>query len=330
MTTGFFEGKFLPLHTGHQWAIHSASLRVDILYVVLGFNRKRDAEICRRDNIKEIMPELRMSWLGNICNRLKNVKIISIEDFDEEYNFGKMVAIHKKMIPNFNVVFSSEIKYDNIFKQIYPWAKSVLIDPNRTTVNISAEAIRKDPFKYWDYLPHVVKKFFNTKILITGVESVGKSTMVKLLAKHFNCSKDVQEVGREYCEEYSNILTAEMFDNIAIDHYREIERSSNFQYSFIDTDAVVTQYYLEKYCNTNSKFIDAMIEKQKNYFDKIFFMEPTVPWVDDGFRFLENSRQEDNEYLKSLYEKYKYKNLNIIDNQNYQGRFEHIVKLLIN
>ena len=328
MTTGFLEGKFLPLHTGHQRAIYSASSQVDKLYVVLGFNRERDSEICRKDKIKEISPELRMSWLGNICSQLKNVKIISIEDFDEKYDFYKMVDIHKKMIPNFSVVFSSEIKYDNIFKKIYPWAKSILIDPNRETVNISAERIRENPFKYWEYLPHVVKKFFNKKILITGVESVGKSTIVKLLAKHFNCSIDIQEVGRDYCEEYSNILTAEMFDDIVIDHYKAIEKSGSFQYSFVDTDAVVTQYYLEKYCNTNSEFIDAMIEKQKNYFDKIFYLEPTVPWFDDGFRFLEKSRQEDNEYLKSLYEKYKYDNLNYIDNPNYQERFRQIIKLL--
>ena len=62
-TVGFIGGKFLPFHLGHIYVILAASNYVDKLYVVLSSSKKRDKEICERDNIKYIPAEIRLSCL---------------------------------------------------------------------------------------------------------------------------------------------------------------------------------------------------------------------------------------------------------------------------
>jgi HTH-type transcriptional repressor of NAD biosynthesis genes len=66
-------------------------------------------------------------------------------------------------------------------------------------------------------------------VAVIGTESCGKSTLVKKLAKFYNTNY-VHEVGRDYCDKYSNQLTAEMFDLIAMEHFmlqkKQSEKSS--------------------------------------------------------------------------------------------------------
>jgi nicotinamide riboside kinase len=91
---------------------------------------------------------------------------------------------------------------------------------------------------------------------------------------------------------------------------------------FVDSDAVVTQYYLNKYHGVKSDFIDAIIKKQ-NY-DYVFYLEPNVKWVSDGYRFLEKSRLDDNEQLKAMYDC----KLIPITSSDYNTRFLDIIKAL--
>lgn len=77
------------------------------------------------------------------------------------------------------------------------------------------------------------------------------------------------------------------------------------KFTIIDSEAVVSQYYLGEYFNgANSDFIDKFIEKQN--IDLYIFLEPDVPWVADGIRFLGDPevRRKNNEKLKAMFEKY--------------------------
>ena len=64
--------------------------------------------------------------------------------------------------------------------------ETVLIDPERTFMNISGRQIRQAPFRYWDYIPTEVKPFFVRTVAVLGGESSGKSTLVNKLANMFN------------------------------------------------------------------------------------------------------------------------------------------------
>lgn len=60
--------------------------------------------------------------------------------------------------------------------------ETVLVDPERTFMNISGAQIRENPFRYWEYIPTEVKPFFVRTVAILGGESSGKSTLVNKLA----------------------------------------------------------------------------------------------------------------------------------------------------
>ena len=207
-TVGFIGGKFLPFHLGHIYVVLAASNQVDELYVVLSSSKNRDKELCKRDGIKYIPADVRLSWIGESLNNISNVKIVHIEDdhWDADYDWEEGANLIKKAIGKpIDFVFSSENSYNDFFKKYYPDSKHVVVDDKRKTVTISATEMRKNLYDHWDKLPTCVRSYFTKKVAIIGTESCGKSTLCKKLAKFYNTNY-VDEVGRNYCERYSNQL----------------------------------------------------------------------------------------------------------------------------
>jgi HTH-type transcriptional repressor of NAD biosynthesis genes len=329
-TVGFIGGKFLPFHQGHIYVILAASNLVDELYVVLSSSKNRDRELCERDGIKYIPAEARLAWLGESFNNIDNIKIIHIEDdqWDANYDWEQGAKMIKKAIGKpIDFVFSSEKDYSKHFKKYYPDSKHIVIDDKRKTVTISATEMRKNLYLNWDKLPNTVRSYFTKKVVVVGTESCGKSTLVKKLAKFYNTNY-VSEIGRNYCEKYSNQLTKEMFNQIAMEHYTEQIKASeeSNKVLFIDTEAVVTQYYLKMYHNSRSSLIDE-IAKIQNY-DLIIFLEPDVKWVDDGLRFAGQSKErlENNKLLKKMFKDMKIPFVCI--DGNYDERFNKARELV--
>ncbi|MGV8141700.1 MAG: multifunctional transcriptional regulator/nicotinamide-nucleotide adenylyltransferase/ribosylnicotinamide kinase NadR [Candidatus Woesearchaeota archaeon] len=303
---GFIGGKFLPFHMGHVYAILAASDYVDTLYVVLSSSKNRDREICERDGIKYIPADKRLSWLGQSLNNIDNVKILHVEDdqWDDNYDWEQGAEMIKRAIGRpIDYVFSSETSYTEQFKKYYPDSRHLIVDDKRKTVTISATELRQNLYDNWEKLPGCVKSHFTKKVAVVGTESCGKSTLVKKLAKFYNTNY-VHEVGRDYCEKYSNQLTEDMFDKIGMEHYmlqsKRAEESNKVL--FVDSDAVVTQYYLDMYFNgKKSSLLEEIIKLQE--YDLVLYLEPDIPWVDDGMRFAGDieKRKKNNESLKQMY-----------------------------
>ncbi len=304
-TVGFMGGKFLPFHLGHLYAFITASNLVDKLYIVLSYSKNRDKELCARDGIKYMPGEVRATWLGEAFNDIPNIEIITIEDdeWDANYDWEAGVAKIRRAIPErLTHVFSSEDSYNYRFKKYYPEAEHIVVDSGRNTVNISATKLRKNVYEYWHYLPKYVRSFFTKKIAIVGTESTGKSTLTTMLAKFYNTSF-VHEVGRDYCIRYKNQLTPPMFESIAMEHFilqeKLIHKSNKLM--LIDSDAIVTEYYMDMYCNAESPLISEIVAKQD--YDLVLYLEPDVEWVADGFRFSGEDKQRviNNDRLKRMY-----------------------------
>lgn len=332
-TVGFLGGKFLPFHQGHVYMILEASNKVDELYVILSSSKNRDMELCARDGIKYIPTDLRRSWIGESFNNLENIKIINIEDdqWDDNYDWEKGATLIKSAIgKKIDFVFSSENSYNEYFRKYYPDSKHVVIDDERKTITISATDLRRNLYDHWDKLPSSVRSHFTKKVLITGTESCGKSTLVKKLSKFYN-TNFVEEVGRTYCERYSNQLTVEMFDEIAMKHFlkqKDLAKESN-KILFIDSDAVITQYYLDMYFNgKKSNLIEEIIKKQE--YDLVLYLEPDVKWVPDGLRFAgeTETRAKNNELLKKMYSERGIEFYTI--SGDYSQRFDRAKKLISN
>lgn len=330
-TVGFIGGKFLPLHQGHIYVIIAASNQVDKLYVVLSSSKNRDRELCERDGIKYIPAEVRLSWLGESLNNLENVEIIHIEDdqWDSNYDWEQGANMIKKAIgEKIDYVFSSEESYGKYFEKYYPLSKHVVVDDKRKTVSISATEMRKNLYDNWEKLPNFVRSYFTKKVAIVGTESCGKSTLAKKLAKFYN-TEYVSEVGRDYCEKYSNQLTEEMFNLIAMEHFllQKNKSEKSDKILFVDSEAVITQYYLKMYFEGRESRVVEEIIKLQNY-DLVIYLEPDVPWVDDGLRFSgeEEQRKKNNELLKKMFDDRGIKYICV--NGNYDERFNKARRLV--
>jgi HTH-type transcriptional regulator, transcriptional repressor of NAD biosynthesis genes len=308
MSVGFFGGKFLPLHLGHVYAIVQASSIVDELYVVLSHSEKRDIELCRDTKMEYIPAQIRLRWLSKLTKDMPHVKVVSIEDCqgNDDYDWKEGAQFIKKAIGKpIDYVFSSETEYNEIFKELYPAAKHFLIDPIRTHVNISATAIRKEGvFRHWEFIPDMVKPYFVKKVVVVGTESCGKSTLTKNLAKIYNTTY-VEEYGRIVCEELGGcdgIISKEDYHKIAYGHKLEeikaIEKANKLV--FIDTEAIVTQFYSNLYNNEQQTVLDEIAKLQD--YDLWLYLEPDVKWVNDGLRVHgeDEVRVKNNQHLKTL------------------------------
>ncbi len=330
-TTGFIGGKFLPFHQGHIYLIVAASNMVDELYIVLTSSKNRDKQLCERDGIKYIPDDVRFSWIGESVNNLENVKLIQIEDdqFDENYDWDSGAEAIKKAIgKKIDFVFSSEKEYTEHFKKNYPNAKHIVIDSERKTINISGTQLRRNIYGNWDKLPDYVRKDFVKRVVVVGTESCGKSTLAKKLAKFYN-TQYVEETGRKYCEKYSNRLTKEMFDFIAMEHFLEQEKKivNSNKLLFVDSEAVVTQFYLNKYFYGEKSNLIEEIIKIQNY-DLVIFLEPDVKWVSDGLRNEgeEEIRKKNNELMKNMFKDRGIKFVSV--RGNYAQRFNKSRELI--
>lgn len=308
-TVGFIGGKFLPLHLGHVHAITQAACSCDELYVILSYSQLRDRKLCEAAGMQEMPYEVRLRWLSGLAKDMENVHVLAVEDAadsDESYDWAQGAAdIRRKIGKPIDFVFSSETAYEPIFKKLYPEAQHIIIDAHRSHVPISATRIREEGvFAHWEYIPAIVRPTFVKKVVVVGTESCGKSTLTRYLAKMYN-TVFVEEYGRTVCEEVGGcetILTEEYYPYIAYGHkmkeYEAVKQANKVM--FIDTEAIVTQFYSELYTGRTFPVLDQVAREQQ--YDLWLYLEPDVPWVDDGLRVHgENQlRQDNHEKLKRM------------------------------
>ncbi|NYE06960.1 HTH-type transcriptional repressor of NAD biosynthesis genes [Bacillus niacini] len=334
MTVGFIGGKFLPLHLGHVYAIVHASTIVDELYVILSHSELRDRELCQDTKMNFIPAPIRLRWLSQLTKDMPHVKVISIEDQqdNDNYDWAEGAQLIKGKIGKpIDYVFSSEIQYNDIFKELYPTSRHKLIDPLRSQVNIAATTIRTEGvFKQWEFIPDFVRPYFVKKIVVVGTESCGKSTLIRNLAKIYNTTY-AAEYGRTLCEELGGcdgIMVKEDYQRIAYGHkmeeFKAIEKANKLV--FIDTEAIVTQFYSNLYNDEHQAILDEIAKLQD--YDLWLFLEPDVKWVDDGLRVHgeESVREQNNQHLKTLLNKHHI-DFRVL-NGNYENRLMEAIQYI--
>ncbi|MGQ7745749.1 multifunctional transcriptional regulator/nicotinamide-nucleotide adenylyltransferase/ribosylnicotinamide kinase NadR [Pectobacterium brasiliense] len=336
---GVVFGKFYPLHTGHIYLIQRACSQVDELHVILGYDEPRDRLLFENSSMSQ-QPTVsdRLRWLLQTFKYQKNIHIHAFnEQGMEPYPHGwdvwskgiQAFMQEKSITPNF--VYTSE-EQDAAQYREQLGIEAVLIDPQRSFMNISGSQIRHDPFRYWDYIPTEVKPFFVRTVAILGGESSGKSTLVNKLANIFNTTS-AWEYGRDYV--FSHLGGDEMalqysdYDKIALGQAQYIDFAVKYanKVAFIDTDFVTTQAFCKKYEGREHPFVQALIDEYR--FDLVILLENNTPWVADGLRSLGTTaaRSEFQELLKTMLA-----NNNIpyvyIKESDYDSRFLHCVELV--
>jgi HTH-type transcriptional regulator, transcriptional repressor of NAD biosynthesis genes len=282
MKHGLVIGKFMPVHQGHIALINFALQYCDELIVSMSYTPT-----------DPIPHSLRFDWLKKIFEINPKIKVEeSLDDFDSEnLSLNERTKIWARFIekrfPKIDVVVSSE-EYGVPFAQ-HLKATSVLFDPSRNQIPISATKIRTRPFAYWQYIPEIVRPYFVKKICFYGPESTGKSVMAKNMAAHYQ-TEFVPEVAREIVS--SNDFTVDDIIRIAkTQNERVIEKSKSAnKLLFCDTDLITTQIYCRHYLKTVPRILFEL-ENEINY-DHYFLFDIDVPWVADHLRDLGDRRKE--------------------------------------
>ncbi|SFD50052.1 AAA family ATPase [Spirosoma endophyticum] len=282
MTTGLVFGKFMPVHQGHLALIEFARKQCDQLIVSMSVTPE-----------DPISPELRLRWLTELLASYPTIEVVAeADDFHDPtlplWEATKLwAAFIKRRFPDVSVFFSSEGYAIPLAH--HSGLRHVAFDPNRQQVPISATLIRNKPFRFWDYIPDVVRPYFVKKICLYGPESVGKTTLARQLAIEFKTIY-VPEMAREILT--SNDITAD--DIIKIGHAQteavlRAQRVAN-RILFCDTDVITTQIYSEIYLHYVPPVLYEL--EKKIQYDAYILLDIDVPWVADNLRDFGHQRTE--------------------------------------
>ena len=124
------------------------------------------------------------------------------------------------------------------------------------------------------------------KIIVTGPESSGKTTLCKALSKHFNLPFS-REYARGFLDELGSDYKEDDLLKIA---KRQLNSEQNTQ--LLDTDLITIKIWSKYKYGSCDKWILDEIEKQKT--EKRFYLlcNPDIPWQADNQRENPNDREE--------------------------------------
>jgi len=279
MKRGLVIGKFYPPHNGHKYLISSGLARVQQLTVI----------VCEHQSQK-ISGTLRAQWIKEMVPEAEVIVIPDGLPDDDSKGWAEYTLKILGYAPN--IVFSSEDYGEHYAK--FMGAKHILVDKERKVVPVSARYIRKEPLKYWEYLPQCVRAYFVKRVCLVGAESSGKTTMAKALAEYYKTIW-VPEFGREYSAakiqayDYDQWQTDEFVYIARKQNEKEDELARNCNKLLIcDTDSFATSLWHERYKGFISSEVDKISDK-RNY-DTYMLTDIDVPFKQDGTRDGEHIR----------------------------------------
>jgi len=272
--TGLIIGKFMPPHRGHVHLVDAARARVGHATIV----------VCSRD-CEPIPGALRVQWMRELfpdCAVLHLHEDLPQEPGESPGFWELWTAALRRLVPaGPDVVFTSEPYGDELARRL--GARHVCVDPARATVPASGTAIRSDPLARWEDLPVPVRPYFLKRVVVTGAESTGKTTLARRLAEHFGTAW-VPEHARGMLDALGRFVRESDFPDIAagqIASENSLARSAD-RLLFCDTDLNATVIYATHFFGRVPAWI-ADSSRSRRY-DLFLLCDVDLPWVPDPQR----------------------------------------------
>lgn len=352
---GFVIMKALPFHRGHAHLIEQGNSFCEFLTVL----------VCSI-NSEPLAGHLRFRWVRDYVDRMK-LKNVVVYHFSEVSLMNSMFTdirnliistntplfipqvpeehplfweiwsgIVKKYVFEPDVIVSSE-KYGDIMAEKMN-IKHICVDEERKLYPVSGTAIRSRPLKYWRYLPDEVQCFYRKRVAIVGGESVGKTTMVQKLAKHFDS---------EYVPEYGRFIWDKIKDTLQVKDFLHIgRRQIAWQQAlyphagsvlFCDTEPITTKVFLELFypkIQPSNRTHGYEITKQtlnllitNNPYDYYLLLNSDVPFVQDGTRNFADNRSEHFFLIKKELDKLNC-HYSVIKGSSYDDRVRQAISVI--
>jgi len=146
---GMYGGKFFPLHKGHAMCIDRCCQECDVAYIILFINGAQERRYRpTKWERNYLTPEYREAQCRGYLREYPNaiLKVIDCRNLTDENgddDWHREAEEIRKGIPRLDAVYGSEPDYADIFKDIYPEAEYILVDPQRKDVPISSTELRK-------------------------------------------------------------------------------------------------------------------------------------------------------------------------------------------
>jgi HTH-type transcriptional regulator, transcriptional repressor of NAD biosynthesis genes len=281
MKKGFILGKFYPFHKGHEALARKALEYCDSLTILV-----------TKEVRETISGELRADWVrqtfvdeGRISVKLLHYDESELPNSSESSRDISRIWARKlkEIFPTESLIFTSEPYGDYVAE--YMGIAHIFV-PQQGEVR--ATLVRANPYKMWQSIPDAVKPYYQRKVVILGTESVGKTTLAKQLAAHYDAALAL-EAGRDLIPNSAKMQMADL-EKVAAVHAQYIGAalSELRPLTIIDTDVHITQSYA-RFCLGENLFVSDEI-KAANKADLYLYLCADVAFVQDGTRMSEVER----------------------------------------
>lgn len=147
-SVGFYGGKFMPFHLGHELCLKRMAEECELGYLIIFANGNDEERILAENNEEYLTLEARWKQVFELASEYTNIIPCIIdcadckfpdgtEDWDAETPLVRMACGDK-----IDAVYGSEYSYAPYFERAYPEAEYVLVDPPRVIYPISGTMCR--------------------------------------------------------------------------------------------------------------------------------------------------------------------------------------------